>query len=101
MWSCMPTSPGNHAVTVKVEHLRILGHIRRRGIGHRLDLSLPENDRLIFARRSAGAVDHAHMRQDHDRRIDLHETAYQRRESLRRGNASYDQKQANNDVTSA
>jgi hypothetical protein len=81
----------DHAVTVQVENLRIFRNIRRREIGHRIDLSLFENDRLIFPRRSASTVDHPHMCEHYDRGVDLHKTVHQRRESLRRGNGSHDQ----------
>ena len=77
---------GDDTVAVQVEHLGILGNIRRRAVGDRLDLSFRNDDGLVFPRGRARAVNHAHMGQRHDGSIDRHKAAHVRREGL--GNKS-------------
>ena len=70
---------GNHAVTMKVQNLRILG---RSGIRDRDDLSLREDDGLIGPRRSAGPVNHPDVGERDNGRIDLDERFHCGRKGL-------------------
>ncbi len=67
-----PDEPREHGAAVQVENLRILRHVRRVGLLDRTDHALLQDDRLVLASGSPGAIDDADVRQRDDRRIDLH-----------------------------
>ena len=55
------------------------------GVADRGDSSVANDERLILARRCAGAVDDAHVRERDDRGVDLHERTNLRREGRSAG----------------
>src|SRR5664279_2359617 len=69
-----PDEAGDDAVATQVEDLRA-GWDRRSGAADLIDLPSHDDDRGVIASRGAGAIDHAHVREREDRRVDANEGA--------------------------
>ena len=73
---------GDYAVAVQIEHVRILRDARPGGTADRLNLAVRQHDGLIVFCRTAGSINHAHMLQRNDRRINFDELFDVRGQSL-------------------
>ena len=62
---------GDHALAGEVDRRRAAGDSDPGEVADRGDVAVAQDQRLILARRRAGAVDHAHVGQRDDRRFDL------------------------------
>ena len=62
--------PGDDGLAGEIDDLRAGGRLRRCGIADRGDASVAHDDRLIVARRGAGAIDHANVREHDGGRVD-------------------------------
>ena len=74
--------PRNYGVFMEIEHLGIPGDLGGRGIAHRLNFPLIENDRLIVPRGGPGSIDDAHVCERGNRCIELQKFPHFWRERL-------------------
>ena len=82
----------NHAAAGQVDYTCAIRR-RRCGIGDGGDLALTQDDGAVVLRRSAGAVDHAHMRERDDGIVVGDEFLHLSRRRLRQRAAACDREQ--------